>query len=398
MRPLQIARGGERRLVAIADAALAPLAWRRPAPTRSVRRILVLRLERIGDLLMTIQALGDVRAAWPDARIDLAVGAWNAPLAAALSGIDRVLTLSAPWLARHEPAARWTTTFGTARSWRTANYDLVINFEPDIRSNLIAWLTRAPVRVGYWTGGGGACLTHAIAYEPAAHVLINARTLVAHAVHALRSTPAVSTQSPVMLRVPENARAAASALLAGRRRPLIGVHASGGRLSKQWPVGRFAEVARTIAAQRGATLVLTGTEADRLLVDELRSGLPGVPVLDLCGAVDLLTLAGVLEQLDLFVTGDTGPMHLAAAVGTAVVAMFGPSDPDRYGPLIDRRRILRVDLPCSPCGLVRLPPPRCRGHVPECLDRLPVDRVVEAACDLLDRTPRAHATTGTTWP
>ena len=82
------------------------------------------------------------------------------------------------------------------------------------------------------------------------------------------------------------------------------------------------------------------------------------------GRLDLVELAGLLASLDLLVTGDTGPMHLASAVDTPLVALFGPSDPRRYGPTSPRQRILRVDLPCSPCGQVRLPPERCRGHVP----------------------------------
>ena len=90
------------------------------------------------------------------------------------------------------------------------------------------------------------------------------------------------------------------------------------------------------------------------------------------------------EGYDVLVTGDTGPMHLAAAVSTPVVALFGPADPRRYGPSSPLQRILRVDLPCSPCGLVRLPPERCRGHVPDCMDGIRVDMVVAATLEVLD--------------
>jgi ADP-heptose:LPS heptosyltransferase len=109
--------------------------------------------------------------------------------------------------------------------------------------------------------------------------------------------------------------------------------------------------------------------------------------------LDLVTLSAVLESLDLLVTGDTGPMHLAAAVDTPVVALFGPSNPARYGPQASRQRVVRIDLPCAPCGQVRLPPERCRGHVPDCLDGISVAAVVAAANELLDesarRTPRS---------
>jgi len=175
------------------------------------------------------------------------------------------------------------------------------------------------------------------------------------------------------------------ALFGETPRPLVGVHASGGRESKQWHLDRFAAAARVIAKARHATIVLTGSASDRKLVDTVRAMVTDdVPVIDACGAMDLIDLAALLAELDVLVTGDTGPMHLAAAVGTPVVALFGPSDPRRYGPLGAHHRVLRVDLPCSPCNQVRLPPERCRGHVPDCLDQIGVDRVVTQALDIID--------------
>jgi ADP-heptose:LPS heptosyltransferase len=97
-----------------------------------------------------------------------------------------------------------------------------------------------------------------------------------------------------------------------------------------------------------------------------------------------VALAGLLQRLDLFISSDTGPMHLAAAVGTPIVALFGPSDPRRYGPIAERHTVIRVDLWCSPCGQVRLPPERCRGHVPDCMDAVTVERVVAAATALIE--------------
>jgi len=129
---------------------------------------------------------------------------------------------------------------------------------------------------------------------------------------------------------------------------------------------------------------LTGAKTDRPLVDAVAAQLGGISSIDVCGTLDLVDLAAVLSRLDVLVTGDTGPMHLAAAVSTPVVALFGPADPRRFGPSSPLQRILRVDLPCSPCGLVRLPPERCRGHVPDCMDGIRVDMVVAATLEVLD--------------
>jgi lipopolysaccharide heptosyltransferase II len=381
---LQIYEPRERRLVGLADLAIAPLAWARRVPDdRPVRRVLLLRLERIGDLLMILDAIADARAAWPEAEIDLVVGEWNASLARLIGGVTRVEIASAPWLARGSAAHAWPALIRLARSWRPREYDVVVNFEPDIRSNLLAWLTGAPRRFGYSTGGGGAFLTDAEPYDPSSHVAVNARRLVARA--SGRAATARSG-SPARLALPADAIHRARAIVGTSRRPLIGVHPSGGRPSKQWHLDRFAQTANELAQTRGATIVLTGAAGDRPMVDDVKRGLTLPPdrVVDACGDRDLPELAALLGELDLLVSSDTGPMHLAAAVGTPVVALFGPSDPKRYGPLGAAQRVIRIDLPCSPCGQVRLPPERCRGRVPDCLDGIHPATVVAAAIELLD--------------
>lgn len=377
---LQIYHPQERLAVGLADLLLSPLSWlQRARGSAPPRRILLLRLERIGDLLMTREAIARARAAWPDASIDLAVGSWNASLARWMP-VDHVDVLDVPWLAREGTGASWPALMAHARGWASRRYDLVINFEPDIRSNLLAWLTSAPRRAGYWTGGGGALLTDALAYDPATHVADNAARLLAHL------TPrAVTIASPGPLRADDGARAAADAVLSGvsPSARLVGVHVAGGRESKQWHLDRFAHVARELADEDHVTVVLTGGPADRPLVDRVARALEGTPIIDAAGTLDLPGSAALLERLDVLVTGDTGPMHLAAAMGTPVVALFGPSDPQRYGPVGDGHQVLRVQLPCSPCGQVRLPPERCRGHVPDCMDGITVERVVAAARHVL---------------
>src|SRR6476620_4425966 len=116
----------------------------------------------------------------------------------------------------------------------------------------------------------------------------------------------------------------------------------------------------------------------------VRTALPADRVLDLSAGTDLLTTAAIVQQLDLFVTGDTGPMHLARAVGTPIVAIFGPSDPRRYGPRGVRDTIVGIDLPCSPCNRIRLPPARCTGHPPDCLNGVGTAQVLSAIDEALE--------------
>jgi heptosyltransferase I len=107
--------------------------------------------------------------------------------------------------------------------------------------------------------------------------------------------------------------------------------------------------------------------------------------------IDLLDLAAVIQRLNVLVTGDTGPMHLATAVGTPVVAVFGASNPVRYGPRGPADRVVRVDLPCSPCNRIRLPPQRCSGQTPDCLAYVPAVRVFDATVSALSLSARASA-------
>ena len=388
----------ERALVAAADALLWPIALRRAFRSHDgavPRRILCFRLERIGDLLMTGPALAELRALAPGASIDLVVGSWNREIAAALPGVDRVETLDAEWLLREGP--RGLSPLGlalqTAR-WRSRRYDLAINFEPDIRTNLAIAAAGARRTVGFASGGGGALLDIALDYDSTAHTADNARRLVHVAVGREPEGP----EGPIAwaLRIPEANRKEAARLLApfdstrggaagvAQGRPLkIGMHVSGGRAIKQWPETRFREVAERLVRDRSASIVLTGTSGERAQVDIVKAGLPPDRVVDLSGDIDLLTAAAVVAELDLFVTGDTGPMHLANAVGTPIVAVFGPSDPRRYAPRGPRDTVVRIDLPCSPCNRIRRPPERCVGHTPDCLSGIEVARVLAAIDETL---------------
>jgi ADP-heptose:LPS heptosyltransferase len=373
----------ERALVSAADGLLSVAAamarpFRRRRPPARPQRILLLRLERIGDLLMALPAIAEVRAFAPDAEIDLVVGRWNADLARAIASVTRVLVLDAAWLAREGGGLGLPALIASARAWRTTAYDLAINFEPDVRSNVLVAASGAAWTAGYRSGGGGALLDAALDYDTRAHTTDNAMRLVREVFH---SVPRAATVPLLVL--PPDAGANARAALSPAAGPMVGLHVSGGRAIKQWPVERFAEVARGLIERAGATIVLTGSAADRPLVDAVKAMLPRARVIDLAGDESLVEVAAVLRGLDLLVTGDTGPMHLAATVSTPVVAIFGPSDPARYAPTGPCDRVVRVDLPCAPCNRIRLPPERCVGHTPDCLALVTTEAVLSAALSVL---------------
>jgi ADP-heptose:LPS heptosyltransferase len=385
MPALQIYDPRERALVATGDLFLSVVTgiaapFRNRSRPSQIRRVLLLRLERIGDLLMVAPGIADVVDAVPGAEIDLVVGRWNRGIAQSIRGINRVLTADAAWLARGGGAEGTAALLKRAHGWRTPQYDLAINFEPDVRSNLLLAAAGARWTVGYRSAGGGALLDQALDYEPGAHTSDNARRLVAAAL----GRPSRVVSAPP-LDIPPEHFVRADALLGGRPSPRVAMHVSGGRPVKQWPPERFAAVARELVQRRGATIVLTGSDADRPLVDSVRQALPSAHVVDATAVADLLTVGALLARCDLLVSGDTGPMHLAHAVGTPIVAVFGPSDPRRYGPRGTLDRIVRVDLPCAPCNRIRLPPARCTGVTPDCLALIEPGRVVDAALSVLEQ-------------
>jgi ADP-heptose:LPS heptosyltransferase len=168
------------------------------------------------------------------------------------------------------------------------------------------------------------------------------------------------------------------------RRPLVGVHPSGGRAVKQWDPALWGAVAARLEAELGATILVTGTAADRPLAEAVARALRTRPV-DLTGRLEARETMALIAGLDLFLSPDTGTMHMACAVGTPSVTVFGPSDPVRYfsgrGP---RHVVVRADLWCAPCNLIRKPPSECAGpEPPECLRLVSVETVYLQASRLL---------------
>jgi lipopolysaccharide heptosyltransferase II len=404
---LQIDDRRERWLVGGADLLLKPLGdiggWRRSVPDGAPRRVLLFRLERIGDLLMTLGALREVRRRLPEAEIHLAAGSWNRELARLVPDLHHVHTLDVPWLAREGTSSGPREIVERIRDWRRKDFDLAMNFEPDIRSNALLAASGARRRVGYDARGGGAFLTDAHRYDTTRHVAANALALVQGTLPpdgfapVSRSRPAApgNPQPPAaghaILRIPDTARRAALRLLPkAAAEPLIGLNPGAGRAVKEWPGARFAKTAALLARRHGATIVLLGSAAERAKLTAVEHAIPPhVRVINLAGRAPLVELAAILERLSILISGDTGPMHLAAAVGIPVVAIFGPTDPTRYAPLAARSVIVHARLWCRPCNRVRKPPARCRSATPDCLAGVTVDAVADAAGHLLrrDRPP-----------
>ena len=212
--------------------------------------------------------------------------------------------------------------------------------------------------------------------------------LVDRVLPAERYPPSAEFSNRIPFLIPRAARETADRLLAAHNDsgPLVGINPGAGRLIKEWPPERFAAVARALATDDGATIVLLGAEGDRTQADGVRQALPpDVALIDLVGRAPLVELAAVLARLSVLITGDTGPSHLAATVDTPVVALFGPTDPNRYAPLTPHAEVVHADLWCRPCGRLRRPPERCTHGAPDCLTQVETGAVVAAVRRLIAR-------------
>jgi heptosyltransferase-2/heptosyltransferase-3 len=355
--------------------------------------ILVLRLDRIGDVLMSLPAIHALRDALPQAKIRLAVGEWSREVAKD-APVDEVLVWNAPWVGRKDEGAQSLgDLFGIARGRRSTRPDLAIDLQGDPRAMWLMAATGARARVGYANTGSTALLSAIVDLdENLSFVEQNYRAIEA----ALgRAVP----RKPFRWLDEERRRRGASFLAArfaeagiNRQGPVIGIHPGAGRAIKEWPIDRFVELARRFVNEKNATLMVSGSASEGKKAAAIHEALPKA-TLDLSGRMDLGTLAEAMSACDAFVSGDTSAMHFACALGLPSVAIFGPSDPGRYfsggkqGFGSERQHIvLAPNLWCSPCNLIRRPPEECdQAPAPECLAQISVDAVFAATVDVLSR-------------
>ncbi len=348
-------------------------------------RILMVKLWGIGNLAMILPLVRAVRRRHPRARLDFLTLSGNRTFLADVEEIDRLRLVDVDgWL---EAARRLAAIVGELRRER---YDLVLDFEQFLRASALLVRAIAPRRsVGFRTPGQAR---HGLYDVEVPH--LGRRHMAEGFAEIVRAAGVELAEAP-RSEVPRSARAAETVerLLAPLRadgRPLVVLHVGSGDNfpGRRWPVDRFAAVADHLARAAGARVLLTGTEAEAPLVAEClaRTRAPGE---DLAGRLDVRELIELLARVDLVVSNDTAPAHLADAVGTPLLAIFGPNTPVRYGPRGPSSRTFFAGLSCSPCitnrnGKTSL----CRRRL--CLETISPARVAAAGLAFLDaRRPAA---------
>ena len=329
----------------------------------------------VGDAVMTVPALRELRRVLPRAHITLATRAWAEGIFQGADFLDDILvsveaggtalsTLRGAdfldeILISDETASAARSVLREARGWHARRFDLAVLFPNAFASALVAALARVPARVGYATQGRGPLLTHTLQvpdWRGLRHEVFYYLNIVAELERMLHGSSSLESNEPhTGLFVSDKRRRGARELLRGGgarlERPLVALcPGSTNSRAKRWPAERFAALADSLVERSGAEVVLIGAGEEMDVSEEVARRMRKRPVV-LTGETDLGQTVAVLSVADLLVTNDTGPAHVAAAVGCPVVVIFGPTNPVTTRPLSMLSEVVRVPPDCAPCML-----------------------------------------------
>ncbi|MEW6264670.1 MAG: glycosyltransferase family 9 protein [Thermodesulfobacteriota bacterium] len=339
--------------------------------------ILIVKLSAIGDVVMALPFLAALRRAFPRARLTWLVEEAAADLLKNHPLLDRtIVSRRRTWWGELKQG-RFREAFGDAsRFWRELRrerYDLVVDLQGLLKSGILTILSGGRRRLGFDRTREFSYLfvnEKLPAYDPDRHALERYLDVAVHL------GAGEVDRSDFFLPGSPRAAEKAAAWLAGAGPVIVALNPGAQGTSKLWPRKNWRDLCHGLTAEPGISLVLTGGPDEAAFNADLAGG--ARQVLDLTGRTDLLVLAEIFRSAAALVCPDTGPMHLAAAVGTPVVALFGPTAPWRTGPYGSGHVVLRTNLACSPCFLRS-----CRN--PPCMNSLTPAVVQEAVRHILAR-------------
>ncbi|MDY6850989.1 MAG: lipopolysaccharide heptosyltransferase I [Thermodesulfobacteriota bacterium] len=319
--------------------------------------ILIVKLSAVGDVVQSLPFLEALRRAFPQARLTWLVEEAASGIITGHPLLDRVIISRRKHWQKELKKGRIRSTLGEVvrfrRDLRAEKFDLVIDLQGLFKSGILVYLSGGRRRIGFDRSRELSYLfmnERLAPYDPDRHALLRYLDVAAYL---------GADTNEVKFNLPVNRAAAAEAenLLAGTGPRFVAINPGAKWTTKLWPFESWIELCRRLVDDSRVQVVLTGGP-DECAVNK-RIALEAGGVLDLTGKTSLKTLAEVLRAADLVVCPDTGPMHLAAAVGTPVVALFGPTAPWRTGPFGPGHTVLRTKIECSPCFRKSCGEPRC---------------------------------------
>jgi ADP-heptose:LPS heptosyltransferase len=313
------------------------------------RKVAVLKASRIGDFLCTVPALRALRARLPEAEITLITLPMLKDLALHSPYVDRFAPFPGfPGIAEQIFKPRRTVAF--LQAMQRERFDLAIQFQGSgSYSNPFLMLLGARHTAGFVREDMPAGrLDASIPLPQSGHEVERMLALATH----LGATPrGLHTEFPLT----STDRSAAQALLGDLAPPLIGLHPAARDQTRRWMPERFAQAAAELQSQVGGTLVLVGEAEDAALCERIGQ-MAGGATRSLAGITGLPVLGAMIERLALLITNDSGPAHIAYALGTPSVTVFGGADPARYGPPVaGPHRVVVHAVDCRPCGYATCP-------------------------------------------
>ncbi|HEX2090735.1 MAG TPA: glycosyltransferase family 9 protein [Actinomycetota bacterium] len=350
-------------------------------------RILLIRPDHLGDVLLTLPATAALKRSLPRAHLTYLVAEGLERLTDRSPDVDE--TISLPFPPPHAPTERAEGELSDAAALTLRDrFDVAVLLRPGDRwSGSLVRAARVPVRVGFEHDGMDRFLTDTVPETPNRHAVWLAHDVMTMALASLNgeiasmnapSIPSLTDRVFVPSREDHTEAEEAIARVKSKTgtRPVI-LHPGTGWQLKNWPSERWGALASHLHRRFGFAPIVTGGAGERELVEQvvLQSGRSavGMPPLSLGG------FAALLAEAALVVASDSGPLHLAAMLGTAVVGLYGPGNPALAAPWCqpENQRIVRVDLPCSPCGVMHDPPCGALRH-PACVAGVGVETVAEA--------------------
>ena len=328
-------------LTLIASAAVQWLFYRKRLSKDFVpERILVVKLDHLGDVLLATPVFSNLRRAYPNAELHALTGTWSRVVLERHPDVNSVIAYNSPAFCRTGQPTSLRETFKLYRQLRRQKYDLMVELRSDWR---VVWfaclrltrkrLSRAALQIANKLGFAQFSGTHE-----------TTRNL-----DVLKQAGIPTPVRTAIFSVTEEDKKWASDFLAAyhidRRHPLIAIHPGSPIALKRWMPERYAELADWLVAQKRAQILFVGVKDEISIVAEIQGRMQEASV-NVAGKTTLTQLASILHKCNVFIGNDSGPMHLAAAVGTQTIGLYGPGDPTRFGPAGEKCQTIRRKSGC----------------------------------------------------
>lgn len=350
---------------------------------RDARKLLCVRLDAMGDVLMTGPAIRALRESAPERRITLLTSPSGASAARLLPWVDETIVYEAPWMKAPAPRSDPGPDLAMIRRLAAERFDAAAIFtvysQNPMPAALLCYLAGIPLRLAHCRENPYQLLTDWIVEtEPETRV----RHEVRRQLDLAASVGCQTADERMAIRVPERARHRVQNILNEHVShdsdcSWVVIHPGSTAPSRRYSPESFAAAARRLVVEHGVRVILTGSEAERPLIEGIQRAMGEASSLSLAGQLDLAELAALLERAPLLISNNTGPVHLAASVGTPIVDLYALTNP-QHTPWETPSRVLNHDVPCKYCYKSVCP----EGHH-NCLRLVDPDQVVAAAVELL---------------